>query len=586
MLVVAGGAALRESVTVDEVAHIGAGLSYLQRLDMRLNPEHPPLAKMAAALPLVIAGARADYSGAAWKVCEDFIPAYGAQWVFGDAVLGRWNAWRPVLMEARIPMLVVTLLLGWVLYRYGEKLGGPWAGLLCLAAYVTTPAFLVFGPLVLTDLPETLFSIVALWRLGEIWKSPTTANARWFGLAFGGALLAKFNGVLLLAVVAVLFIQNRFWPTTPDPRLRWRCIGRGILLAAFLVYMTYLVFTWNQPDDALNLVGHGRWARLIRRPLMPVWVFLRGLFMVAATGSRQTYLFGQVHAHGVAYYFPVVFVLKSTLGFLALLVISALSGVVGKTRAIADAYRDHWRVLTVGFFVFLGVCLISQLDISIRHFMVPIALLILMLAPLPRTMETLPWFGAWQVSAVLAVICSFGAVLMAYPYLFPFINSLAFGRPAYLLVNDSNVTWNEGLPALEDFVRQEHLTSIALDWASLSDPAIVVPEARIWDCQNPAREDAGQWVAVTAISLLENKNCGYLLQYPSRPIAGGAFYAFKLPSPAPSAPQNPRIMWGMPMDLRSWTVNLERHPEQLPAAMQAMIAKYQQEFQQRRNKAR
>lgn len=307
--------------------------------------------------------------------------------------------------------------------------------------------------------------------------------------------------------------------------------------------------------------------------------------MVAVSSSRQTYLFGQVHSHGVPYYFPVVFVLKSTLGFLALLVIAAVSGLIRKTRAIADAYRDHWRVLCVGFFVFLAACLLSQLDISIRHFMVPIALLILMLAPLPRTIGTLPWPRAWQASAVLAVICSFAAVLMAYPYLFPFVNSLAFGRPVYFLVNDSNVSWNEGLPALEQFVREQHLTSIALDWASINDPAIVLPEARIWDCQNPTSEEAGQWVAVTAISLLENKNCGYLLQYPSRPIAGGGFYAFKLPTPAPPGPSDRRIMWGMPLDTRTWIINLERHPEQVPAEMQAMMTQYQQEFQRRRNKA-
>lgn len=51
MVVPAGGAALRESVTVDEVAHIGAGLSYLQRLDLRLNEERPPLPNVLAALP-------------------------------------------------------------------------------------------------------------------------------------------------------------------------------------------------------------------------------------------------------------------------------------------------------------------------------------------------------------------------------------------------------------------------------------------------------------------------------------------------------------------------------------------------------
>src|SRR5947207_2425938 len=52
MFVLAGGAALRESVTIDEVTHIGSGVSYLQKLDLRFNEEHPPLAKVLAALPL------------------------------------------------------------------------------------------------------------------------------------------------------------------------------------------------------------------------------------------------------------------------------------------------------------------------------------------------------------------------------------------------------------------------------------------------------------------------------------------------------------------------------------------------------
>ena len=51
MAALAGGAALRESVSVDEVAHLGAGVSYLQKLDMRMNIEHPPLGKVLAALP-------------------------------------------------------------------------------------------------------------------------------------------------------------------------------------------------------------------------------------------------------------------------------------------------------------------------------------------------------------------------------------------------------------------------------------------------------------------------------------------------------------------------------------------------------
>lgn len=62
MAALAGGAALRESVTIDEVAHIGAGVSYVQKLDLRMNAEHPPLPKVLAALPLMICGVHADYT--------------------------------------------------------------------------------------------------------------------------------------------------------------------------------------------------------------------------------------------------------------------------------------------------------------------------------------------------------------------------------------------------------------------------------------------------------------------------------------------------------------------------------------------
>jgi len=600
MFCAAGGASLDESATMDEVAHIGAGLSYLQRLDLRLNAEHPPLPKVLAAVPLVIRGAHADYQSAAWQLAADFFPAYGTQWIFGDAVLGRWNDWKATLMWSRFPMLLLTLLLGWFLFHYGSRLGGPLGGLLCLTVYITTPAFLTFGPLVITDLPVTLFSLIALWHLGEIWAVPSPKNAWLFGAALGASLVSKFTGLLIIPVIIVLFVQTRFWPTAAQPlkkdenrawrRARRRCILQGIVWAALFVYVVYFILSWNQPDDALNRIGGGQWAWLIRRPLMPLWLYCRGLFLMLVMGSRQTFLLGHAYAHGVPYYFPVVFALKSTLGFLLLLLLDATVGIICRkldAGGIPDAVRPHWRVLMTGFFVFLAVCLLSRLDISVRHFMVPIALLTLMLAPLPRMISALPQQRILHAVTGAAAVSCFVPILFAYPYFFPFVNSLAFGHPTYYVLNDSNVTWNEGLPEVERFVRQQRLTEIQLDWSSLSDPALVVPEAQIWDCQAPTDRDAGRWVAVTAVSILENHNCGYLQQYPHQQLAGGAFYVFKLPAPIPAAgtPGGPpvaaerRLMWGMPFDLRAWIVNVERHPEQLTDEMHAMMKKFQQQSQ-------
>jgi hypothetical protein len=599
MFLLAGGAVLHESVTVDEFAHVGAGLSYWQRLDMRLNGEHPPLGKLLAGLPLAVRGTRADYSSPAWQISKDFFYAYGGQFPFGDAVLGRWNDWKSTIMWARLPMLLLTLALGWVLYRYGYRIGGPAGGLLCLAAFVTTPAFLVFGPLVLTDLPVTLFSLIALWRLGEIWDTPSRRNAMLFGAAWAAALLAKFTGALLVPVVLALFLQTRRWPSAAEPAdklsrkkwrgERWRCVFRGTFWAAGLVYAVYLVFSWNQPLNAMSALGDSPWVWPICRLLMPIWLYLRGFLFMMATGVRPTYLFGHNYSHGVPYYFPVVFVLKSTLGFLALLAIAAagLLARKGGVRVIPEAVRPHWRVLMTGFSVYLTICLLSLLDLGMRHFLMPAALLILMLAPLPRTIGALPGRRLWQTAVAVAAIGSFAAIAMAYPYFLPFVNSLAFGHPVYQLVNDSNVSWNDGLPEVEHFVEEHRLTGIALDWASLADPTLVVPQARDWDCQEPSERDAGQWVAIAAVSILENHNCGYLQQYPHQPLAGGSFYVFHLPTPLPQpgqpggppAPSERKILWGMPMDIRTFAVSVERHPERMAADMETMGKKMQQMMQ-------
>src|SRR5580704_14489719 len=100
MAVLSFGAARRESPSFDEVVHIGAGLSYVQKFDLRLNPEHPPLSKALTGLSLALRGTRADYGGPAWKVSDDFGSAFLGQWSFGHWVIARWNDASTVLLWA------------------------------------------------------------------------------------------------------------------------------------------------------------------------------------------------------------------------------------------------------------------------------------------------------------------------------------------------------------------------------------------------------------------------------------------------------------------------------------------------------
>jgi hypothetical protein len=606
MFLLAGGAALRESVTIDEVAHIGAGLSYLQKLDLRYNEEHPPLAKVLAALPLVARGTHADYSGTIWSTTREFFPAYLGEWVFGEYVVTRWNSPQSTLAWARLPMLLLTIALGWVVFACARRLGGDWGGLLCLGVYASTPVFLVFGPLVLTDVAITFFSLLALWALAGLWDNPGRKNTLLLALALAGAILSKFTAPILFLVFVAVALSTRWWPIAGQPaakpdarqwrRLRWRAMRKATLWAALVVYAVYFILSWNQPMDIPGLAGHGPLASLLGRLLMPPWLLLRGLAFVVLSGNRPTFILGHAYRHGIWFYFPVLFVLKSPPGFLGLLVAALVVASIGKrlgwSSVIPAAFVTLWRVLWVSLVVFAGICVLSHFDVSIRHFTTPLVLLILMLAPLPRLLGRIRTAApklAWAAGALVVLLgasCLFTAV-RAYPYYFPYINPLASGHPAYWLVNDSNLDWNQALPEVEQFARQRGLKDVPLDIYGFSDAAAFVPQSRLWDCQVPSAADDGHWAVVSANMILDGHNCIWLMQYPHEPLAGGSMMAVQLPATIPpaGAPGGPppvaarRMFLGIPFDIRQLFLGLVRRPEDIPKVLADMMATWQKQMQ-------
>ncbi len=615
MALLAGGAARRESVTCDEVAHIGAGVSYLQRLDMRMNEEHPPLAKALAAVPLVVRGVHADYSHVSWTFSAGLFKQFFGEWVFGHWLITRWNDPIATLFWARLSMLSLTLVLGIVLFVYGSRLGDPWGGLLCLCAYATMPAMLAFGPLVLTDMAIALFAVLTLWTFASMWRSPTRGTILRFGLAFGGALLSKFSAGLLFFCFAAFILSLRWRPAPEQPagkeevrawrRLRWWSLTKGTVFAALVVYAVYFVLSWNEPTDSLYFLGHNAAALLLRRMLMPPWIYLRGLAVFAITGKPPAFILGHTYAHGVWFYFPVLFLLKSPLAFLLLLVLALLVSLVAKRRPVQLAgvpkgLELHWRAVWVSLVVFTGACVLSRMQFSIRHFSVPLALLVLLLAPLPRTLQSLRrsgWLAArglvWLTVAL--ALASVVTAVRAYPYYLPFLNSLSAGRPGYALVSDSNLDWNQALPEVEDFVQQHGLKRVLVDEYGFSDPTVYVPEAQFWNCQQPAAEDSGQWAVVSANMIEDSHNCVWLLRFPHQPLAGGSMYAFQLPTVFPPAgtpggpplPEDYHQFAGMvlPGDVRLIWLNCIRDPQQLQPTLDRIQAMMQAEMEKRKRKS-
>jgi hypothetical protein len=233
----------------------------------------------------------------------------------------------------------------------------------------------------------------------------------------------------------------------------------------------------------------------------------------------------------------------------------------------------------VALIVFTAVCMLSRFDISIRHFTTPLALLILLLAPLPRLVR------GTRLLACLVVVLAGGCLLTAvraYPNYMPYFNFLGMGRPTYELASDSNVDWNQALPEARRFAEQHGQQKINLDEYGTVDPTRVFPQARVWDCQAPAPSDAAQWVLVSANMILDQHNCAWLIQYPHEPLAGGSMYAVLMPPVIPPAgaaggpplPADRRLFLGdsVGLDVRDLFLGVIRHPETIPGVMEKMAA--------------
>ena len=126
-----------DSATMDELAHLPAGYSYLTQKDMRLNPEHPPLLKDLAAFPLLfIKGIKFPSEIKAWQ--EDI----NGQWVFGNHFL--YKAGNPadlMIFWGRIPMILILILLGFYIFKWSRELFDNKAAILSLFLFSFSPTF-------------------------------------------------------------------------------------------------------------------------------------------------------------------------------------------------------------------------------------------------------------------------------------------------------------------------------------------------------------------------------------------------------------------------------------------------------------
>lgn len=446
------------SSTWDEPHHLFDGYWVWTEHDYRLNPEVPPLVKLWAALPTLAMHLKIPVAEAGSSHANAFL--VGKAFVYS-------NGADRVLFPARLACAVFTLTLGLLIYLAGSKMFGWTAGLSALALYVFDPNFLANGALVTTDTGSACFFLASIYAFYRYCQSPGWKWLAASGLTAGLLLSAKYTGVFLVPMLLLLTAWEAL--LAGDWRVLWRRLVAvaAIVLMAWAVVWTFYGFRYkaapagrelNPPLTAyLAKMYDQRDAKVLgfvaQHKLLPegyVW----GLENTKQTEFEDTsYFWGRVQRHGTWKYFPVAFLIKSTLPFLILLVLAPLTRVFGLRGRLRET-----GFLLLPATVYFGISMASDFDIGARHLLPVYALLYVLAGGVAGTLlvRGVVWQAALGVLLLWQIVTSVrvAPAYMAY-------GNEAWGGPSQVhrYLSDANVDWGQQLKDVKRYVDQRHITN-------------------------------------------------------------------------------------------------------------------------------
>lgn len=472
-----------ESQTFDEPAHLYAGYSYWLHGDFGVNPEHPPLVKLIAALPLLF-----SHPGYPQPLPIHFRFASA----FGGMRLLAGPDSQSMLAEARAAVSVFAFALALSIFFAAREMFGQNAALLALGLCVFTPVIVGNAPLITTDVALACCMFAAVYAFYRYVKEPSWPRLAFCGVTAGLSLASKHSAVLLFPILLLLCVAEvvMYLPAKQKSasgragraRRTLQLVAALLAIAAISVAILWAFYgfryaarpggqqmtpaTADYLRDLHQPVEAGVVAFFERHHLLPE-SYLYGLtdVVIITREGRAMYLFGQVYPQGRWFYFPSIFFVKMTLGFLLLLAL------VPFARALRGMqYRRELLFLVIPPVVFFGMAMTSRLDLGIRHILPAIPFLIVLAAAGAVALSRYSRGWSWAVGVL--IIFHVASSMRVFPNYLPYSNEI-FGGPeqTYKAASDANVGWGGGLKALHAAIDRQHIEQCWLAYSAPPDPA-------------------------------------------------------------------------------------------------------------------
>lgn len=449
----------RESQTWDEANHIFAGYRTWTDGDFGLNPEHPPLVKLLATIPLLRAQLKNPVLEERYFKEDAFLR--GKEFLYQ-------NDADKILARTRTAAAVLTLLTALVVFLATREMFGRGAAFVALILLTFDPNLLAHGALITNDVGFACFMLLSVYTFYRFVKSPAALRLVVAGASVGLALAVKHTGVLIVPILFLLalseILRNVFASDREKiTRHALKTLGSLVLimLIGWVVLWSFYRFRYDARPHGLQLnpplaeyvkglEPHEAWpiSTMARLRILPE-SYLYGLVDIKLTANYYTsYVLGKVYAHSVWFYFPVTFLIKSTVGVLALSLLSlavVVSGRLSRGREIL--------FLLVPPGVYLVVALTAGMNIGVRHVLIVYVFVYVLIGGAAWALIRRSRRWAYVVGALL--LLHLGSSLMAFPNYIAYGNEL-WGGPSqtYRYLSDSNADWGQQLKSVKQYLDQ------------------------------------------------------------------------------------------------------------------------------------
>lgn len=529
------------ALTFDEISILPNGYFYQQNGQYFINPEHPPLVKDVAALPLATQTLTQPEPKDRSILLQDY-----AQYLWGKEFLFEMNnPTERVIALARISVLAANSFLIFVLYLSVAKAWSKRAGMLALILIAASQFTIAHAMLVTVDVMAALFTVISLVWL-SVWLKQIHAKEKSLGSALlvsvftAGALLSKFSTILLvpciLLVVGCYFILC--WRSLKGRRVKFVLSIIG-MLAVSLLFIT-LWYTWHvrnmstadvvsQLNVSYPIDRYPAWGKTLLESIAGLGIlgrafaeFAHGLLMVSNRiykGAFGVYFMQSLYgAEGAGpMYFIVLYFTKLQITF-HLLSFAALIGgawIIAKQgiRRSIEQVRDNpvVAVLAVYVILFSAISITSTLQIGLRHiFAVVFGISVLVAMGIDSSLRQLPKRYKKPAIASLAVsiIIMVLSVATSYPYFLSYYNVLGGGTDnGYKITADSNYDWGQDVKLLANWKRDNNVEYLYHDLfinPFLPTGYFFDSNAENYNFTDDGQIESGSIIAISAQRYLEN----------------------------------------------------------------------------------